>query len=376
MFMPGHADHLALTSPYVSADQLEGVLELLDFANALVLSDHIAIGGVPTVAIHDDSIGTLLRREAERYGHIELVGFGGGVHRIDFDLAPYHKALGVEEFTERLRELRNQRTSAADEQVDALSDSANERQAWSYMMLADKTNADYVAERRFGIPALKTYPNVVKRASPHSYGDFVDDLSKRMSQSASAESVATEVPSFLLEAMRNSESLQGMLGCLRDIWDSAAARHYRDLIRTVRTSAPGSPEWRDAAATLKQEATAAFGNEGMPSRAGLRWAKPTIGLTGIALGTLFTEFKIVSSVLGVALPFAIDEMDKYIRNRSNIFELYKQSLGTDLYQELKRLFPHIAFQREHLAFFLEKRHFGWDRNLEDQLRLAQTARQA
>ncbi len=73
ILLAGHFDQL-LSGSASGFSQLDGVLELLDFANSYVLSDRIAIGGAPVLGVGD--ISWFLHDLAQETQAIEVIGHG------------------------------------------------------------------------------------------------------------------------------------------------------------------------------------------------------------------------------------------------------------------------------------------------------------
>jgi hypothetical protein len=357
MFLPGSSNEL-FSSGATGSSQLDGVLELAQLAEASVLHDELAIAGEPVAQLGD--VGEVLNREATTFKYLNLIGEGD---HYPLNILPYYAASGTVDVSNEYKRLR--KVGAPDSVLKVAGNKANEHQAWSYMMLADALNASYYPEREFGIEAIKTFPDVV-HLSPHDpYGNFKDELRERMARSLHSDGQVSTTPSFFVEALRNAETFEGFIASVRQLHDSAAARHYRELVRTIRFSDPTSAIWRSASTALDKEAKAAFSNEGLPSRNSFRWIKPVVALTSLSLAYLFPPIAGALALPGIVVPTAIDEIDRYIRNRQNIFELYKETDSSDLFAELKRIFPHIKVAREHLTFFMSQKHFGWGKQLDE-----------
>jgi hypothetical protein len=137
---------------------------------------------------------------------------------------------------------------------------------------------------------------------------------------------------------------------------SAAARHYRELVRTVVDEGRPDEERQKALRELEAQQNLAFTKEGMGTRIP-RVFKLSVALSSFAVGYFFPPAAAAPILLELA-----EGIDTWVRNRNNIFEYYAAASYDDLYAELKRLFPHIRFQPDHLAHFLQHRHFGCRRH--------------
>src|ERR1700693_204325 len=97
MFLAGEFEALNSGDGYA---QLDGVLELLNFANSYVLSDHTAIGGALTQ--RRGVISEFLGRHAQESDDIEVIGHGS---QYSWDLLPFEDRSKMDALEGRLEEL-------------------------------------------------------------------------------------------------------------------------------------------------------------------------------------------------------------------------------------------------------------------------------
>jgi hypothetical protein len=353
MFLGSNFDDL-LFSYGSGFAQLDGVLELLNFANNYVLSDRVAIGGAPVLGVGE--ISRFLADLAEETEAIELIGHSP---RYQFDLSPFEDRSRMDILEERIEELARENKEYSPERSQCF-DEINELEARAYILLADAKGAAYIPDRLFGVKALESYSGALDQ-SKHllEHEAFQRQLTEQLRSRPDDDSVTTLVPSFLLEASHNAQNWQGIFAALRDIRDSNAAQHYRDLVCRSQSEDPN--ERRESRTELMRNSRAAFEREGLSGSLN-RWIVPTVGLSAAAIVFLFpTAAPIVGLV--AAVPPVIESLRGWRRNRNNLFEFYNRSVGDDLYDELLRIFPGIKFRRENLWHFLSKRDFGWSQDL-------------
>jgi hypothetical protein len=165
--------------------------------------------------------------------------------------------------------------------------------------------------------------------------------------------IRTLIPSFLFEALKSSETPGGLGPALRDLRYSAAARHYREMVRVMTNEEEPEEQRQSAYRDLDAQVSTAFSKEGLKPRIP-RMFKLTVALSSFAVSLLFPL-----AAVAPLLVEAGEELDRWIRLRNNIFEHYPVASYENLHKELKRLFPSIGFQAQHLAHFLQHRDFGW-----------------
>jgi hypothetical protein len=367
LFLAGACDGLLYNSD--GYWQLDGVLELLEFANSYVLSDHIAIGGAPPTG-H----GEISRFIASLAEHTDAIDFIGESSSYQFDLTPYEDRPRMDSLSKRIKELdlveRNRDPGAGREGDEAERqlyaqrkdsfDELNLLVARAYILLADAHSAAYVPDRMFGVKALERYPEVLNQSTQLRENEtFRRQLVEQLRSRPDDLSVETRVPSFLLDALHAARTWQGAFAALTDMRFSAAAQQYRDLVR--RSDSADLNERREARIELTQNSRSAFEREGLS--AGLnRWIVPTVGLSAAAIAYIFPPAGPIVGLIAAAPPI-IDSIQAWRRDRKNLFEIYNRPIGYDLYDELVRIFPTIKFRRENLQHFLSKRDFGWSEDL-------------
>jgi hypothetical protein len=353
MFLAGAFD--ALTRSGDGYRQLDGVLELLEFANSYVLSDRTAIGGAPVLGIGD--ISTFLGRQARETDAIEVIGHGP---TYSWDLVPFQDRSRMDSLENRLDEL-----DCVDEEEDSAErqrsfEDLNILEAQAYILLADAKGAAYVPDRVFGVQALEHYSEGLDRSQHlREHDAFRQQLTEQLRSRSNDISVITRVPSFLLEALHSARTWEGIFSALSDMRQSTAALHYRDLVRRSRSD--DLNERRESRLELNRASRFAFEKEGLSG--GLnRWIVPTIGLSAAAIAFLFPTAAPAAG-MAAAVPPVIESLRAWLRVRNNLFEFYNRPLGADLYDELMRVFPKIRFRRENLEHFLSKKDFGWSEDL-------------
>jgi hypothetical protein len=353
MFLGSNFDHL-LYSSTSGFTQLDGVLELLNFANNYVLSDRVAIGGALIQGLGE--ISKFLAGLARETKDIEVIGHGP---RYTFDQSPFEDRSRMDFLDERITELSHENKSYSDEERQCF-DEINLLEARAYILLADAVAAAYVPDRLFGVRALESYSGTLDQSTYlQEHETFRRELIDQLRSGSGDDSIVTAVPSFLLEASRNAQNWQGMFAAMRDIRDSDAAQHYRDLVRRSRSDDPNVR--RESRVELVRNSRAAFEREGLSG--GLnRWIVPTVGLSAAAIGFLFPMAAPIFGLVA-AVPPVIESLHGWCRDRNNLFEFYNHPVDSDLYDELSRIFPSIKFHRENLSHFLSKRDFGWSENL-------------
>jgi len=353
MFLAGAFD--ALTRSGDGYRQLDGVLELLEFANSYVLSDRTAIGGAPVLGVGD--ISTFLGRQARETDAIEVIGHGP---TYSWDLVPFQDRSRMDSLENRLDELdRVDQEEYSAERQRSFED-LNILEAQAYILLADAKGAAYVPDRVFGVQALEHYSEGLDRSQHlREHDAFRQQLTEQLRSRPNDISVITRVPSFLLEALHSARTWEGIFSALSDMRQSTAARHYRDLVRHSRSD--DLKERRESRLELTRASRSAFEKEGLSG--GLnRWIVPTIGLSAAAIAFLFPTAAPAAG-MAAAVPPVIESLRAWLRVRNNLFEFYNRPLGTDLYDELMRVFPKIRFRRENLEHFLSKKDFGWSEDL-------------
>lgn len=367
MFLAGACDGLLDNSD--GYQQLDGVLELLEFANSYVLSDRIAIGGAPPMG-HGE-ISRFIADIAEHTDSIDFIGEGSGYQ---FDLIPYEDRPRMDSLSSHIKELdlvernRDRRIGREGDEAERQRyaerahsfDELNLLVARAYILLADAHSAAYVPDRIFGVKALERYPEVLNQSSQLRENEtFRRQLVEQLRSRPDDLSVETRVPSFLLDALHAASTWQGTFSALTDMRFSAAAQQYRDLVR--RSDSPDPNERREARTELARNSRSAFEREGLS--AGLnRWIVPTVGLSAAAVAYLFPPAGPIAGLIAAASP-VIDSIQSWRRDRKNLFEVYNRPIDYDLYDELVRIFPTIKFRKENLQHFLSKRDFGWSEDL-------------
>jgi len=353
MFLAGAFD--ALTRSGDGYRQLDGVLELLEFANSYVLSDRIAIGGASVLGMGD--ISTFVQRQARETDAIEVIGHGP---KYSWDLVPFQDRSRMESLENRIDELdRVDRDEDSAERQRSFED-LNIMEAHAYILLADAKDAAYVPDRVFGVRALEQYSERLDRSQHlREHEAFRQQLTEQLQSNPNDTSVITRVPSFLLEALHAARTWEGMFSALSDIRHSTAARHYRDLVRRSRSE--DLNERRESRLELTRASRSAFEKEGLSG--GLnRWIVPTVGLSAAAIAFMFPTAGSAAGLVA-AVPPLIESLRAWVRVRNNLFEFYNRPLGADLHDELVRVFPKIRFRRENLEHFLAKKDFGWSEDL-------------
>lgn len=331
--------------------QLDGALELMEFADSYVLNDRTAIAGI-TWHGHS-STAEFIESEVQRKGSIETIGYGP---RFDFDITPLDLALDLPKFEKQLNKMKADRQEYTPE-YDALADHARVLQAQSYIMLADREGAVYVPERLYGWKALEAYHQTARRSPHFTVEKFKEQLVSELMLDPHQPGFQVSVPCFLAEALRESHSPTTLWESLRQLRNSASAKKYREMMRVYTSDERSLKEKREAVNEIQATADAMFSGEGLKSRVP-KWAKWTIGLSAGAIGILFPP----AALPALAVPFLLEggeEIDNWLRRRSNIFSIYARTANIDLYSELKRHFPHLKFGPPHLDHFLRERNFGW-----------------
>lgn len=364
LFCPGK--YTALYERHSPYDQLDGVLELLDLADSYVLNDVLAIGGVTrhgrAYASAGNEIRDFLLAESKLNTSVEIVTG----HQLD----PYRKPLGIEKLEEEI----NSFDKLVDEQIEceedpheqaelardfgikrtAMFEEINVREAQAYILLADSLNGTYVPERMFGNKALERYPDIIKHSPHFAQEQFLDGLRKRLSIIHAREgSKKVFTPSFLLEALRASQTQTGITSALRDLRYSSSAENYRSLTRMMIDESRPLDQREKAFRELEKQATSALSHDKLEPRIP-RVFKFTLALTAFAVSFLFPPAAVTPLLIQAG-----EAIDAWVRNRNNIFQFYPLGSHEDLYVELKRLFPAVKFGSDHLAHFLQNRNFGW-----------------
>jgi hypothetical protein len=350
--------------------QLDGVLELLEFANSYVLSDRIAIGGAPPAGI-----GEISRFIATLAKDTDAIEFIGESPRYHLNLLRYEDLPHMDPLSSRIKELdlldQNRDPGAGRELDEARREHRAERErcfdeinllvARAYILLADAHSAAYVPDRIFGVRALERYPEALNQSKQLQENEaFRSRLVEHLRSRPNDISVETRVPSFLLDALHSARTWQGVFSALTDMRFSAAAQDYRDLVR--RSESADLNERREAQTELARNSRSAFEREGLP--AGLnRWIVPTVALSAAAIAYLFPPAAPIAGVVAAAPP-VIDSIQAWLRDRKNLFEIYNRPMDYDLHDELARIFPTLAFRKENLQYFLSKRDFGWSEDLD------------
>jgi hypothetical protein len=352
MFLAGKFN--GLLDNYGGFYQLDGVLELLEFANAYVLSDRVALGGAPSVGL--GQISELIENLTHQDYSVEVIGHS---QQYDFDLTPFEDRHRIDELQTRMKELdRYEPTHSAE--WKSCFDEANTLEARAYILLADARGAAYVPDRIFGVKALEGYSEVLQQSHHlQDHDQFRRKLAEQLQTRPGDQAITTVVPSFLLEACRNAQTWQGVFSALRDIRNSDAAQRYRAL--ALRSNSDIPKERREARVELARNGRFAFERETMPG--GLnRWIVPTVALSSAAIAILFPAAAPIVGFVATVPPL-IESIRGWQRERNNLFEFYNHSIGADLYVELKRIFPAIQFGPENLSHFLSERDFGWSKDL-------------
>jgi len=364
MFMPGKYSSLFGSSKYRLFDQLDGVRELLDIADSYVLNDTTIVRGL---RLHDDNdMRRFLLHETERSDSLEMINDEElrsfqqhlGVYELDsqirqFDESRDHQLSQIEDHRERSDKIRD-----FDVERSSLFDEINDREAQALILFTDNISASYIPERLFGDKALNSYPDLLSKSPHFMTENFAKRLKERLSLIHARDSaIRTLIPSFLFEALKSSETAGGIGSALRDLRYSAAARHYREMVRLMTNEEESEEKRNDAYDDLDAQVNRYFSKEGLKPRIP-RMFKLTVALSAFAVSLLFP--------LAAVAPLLIEageEMDRWIRLRNNIFEHYPVASYENLHTELKRLFPNIGFQAPHLAHFLQHRDFGWSDEL-------------
>jgi hypothetical protein len=365
-------------SPY---SQLDAVAEVLDFANSYVLNDTIAVSGL-SFRLSNNGFAEFVAREAESSDSVEMIGNGS---KYTFDITPFDECLGIPDYENRLNNLDRSRdeyartlksphdpTALEEEMIrnieakyDQLADEARVLQQRSYILLADRLRATYVPERLYGKKALESYTTSLPQVVHSTEEEFRKRLASELESLASPNDLEVHVPSFFVEALRQSETMDGIWRALRDLRYSKAAETYRSLARIVVDDSRSLNERRNARQELKGRADAVFTGDSLKSRIP-RSVKFVVGMSSALVGVLIPATAIFAASAPVMIE-ALDGVDQWFRKRANMFEIYKQIEETDLFAELKRLFPTISFGPDHLAYFLKERNFGWPKVLDQDL---------
>lgn len=325
IFLAGACDWLL--QPSDGYTQLDGVLELLEFANSYVLSDHIAIGGAPPAG--NGEISRFIATLAKNTDAIEFIGEGP---RYQFDLLRYEDRPHMDLLVSRIKELdlveRNRDPGAGREWDEAERQRYAERErcfdelnllvARAYILLADAHSAAYVPDRIFGVRALERYPEALNQSAQLRENEtFRNHLVEQLRSRPDDISVETRVPSFLLNALHAGRTWQGVFSALADMRFSAAAQHYRDLVR--RSESADLNERREARIELTRNSRAAFRREGLSADLN-RWIIPTVGLSAAAVAYLFPPASPIAGLVAAAPP-VIDSIQAWLRDRKNLFEI-------------------------------------------------------
>ena len=365
MFVPGNYE--ALYSRDSVYAQLDGVLELLDIADNYVLNDTTVFGGVTLHSpVDDNHIREFLLREADSSDAVEIVT-GDDLKTLREHLGANDLGSQIEEF-DRYAEQQIKQTEDIEAQSNLRRDfglarrpmfeELNVLEAQAYILLADRMNASYIPERLFGYKAIEKYPNIIRKSPHFAKQEFIKKLKDRLSVIHATEATTkTLVPSFLLEALRASQTSAGMCSALQDLRYSSSAVSYRELVRAMVDENKPEEERHKAFRELEAYLNSALAQEGLQARTP-RVFKLTIALSAFAVSYLFPPAAIAPLLIEIG-----EELDLWIRRRNNIFEHYPAASYAELYTELKRLFPSIRFKAEHLGHFLEHRNFGWSDEL-------------
>lgn len=382
LFVPGRfSDLFSSRNPY---SQLDAIGEILDFANCYVLNETVAVSGLSFGFSQNSENGfaKFVKLEIESSGTVESVGQGS---RYKLDITPFDESLNIPEYEKQLKEmdrateeyeltlvdcidptpfeadqLRNMKA-----EYNRLANEARVLQQQSYILLADRLHATYVPERLYGRKAIESYPKALRQAVHSTEEEFRKRLSSEVGSLASPEDLEVHVPSFFVEALRESETRDGIWHALRDLRYSKAAEAYRSIVKVVVDDNKPIKERQSARLELQGQADAIFSGESLKSRIP-RSVKFVVGLSSTVVGVLIPATAIFAGAAPVLVE-GIDAVDQWLRKRANIFDIYAQSVEVNLFSELKRLFPSISFEAGHLAHFLKERNFGFSEELERDL---------
>lgn len=245
---------------------------------------------------------------------------------------------------------------------DQLFEEANVCEARAHLALADSKDSIYIPDRYFGVKALESYPRILERTPHFGKEQFLKQMKDKLDRIHSLDPpIKSSIPSFLFDALASSESTRGIASALRELRYSDAARYYRELARTGINITLTVKERLKALNEIEEMADSAFKQEGLEPRV-TRSFKFTVALTSAAVAYFFPGAAPVAAGTPLLIE-AAEQLDHWIRQRTNIFQHYPVASYENLFQELKRLFPGIRFKQEHLAHFLQNRNFGWSKDI-------------
>jgi hypothetical protein len=356
MWMGGHYGSL-FDPTYRWLDvELDGVRELMELADSYVLNEFTLIAGsgrrdpdpIESFFQNDSAITLVPEKDVDRFR--EGLGVLGLSEQLRSDDARYetesrllNDPIAQSDLSNRYREPRL-----------AKFNEVNTREALAYLYYADSENAAYIPERQFGFAAIERYGKALP-SGPWGTTAFRSAIAARFGDSNQMPLTQHLVPSFLLEALRSASRPDGILATLRDLRSSDAATHYRTAVQVLADPATPTRRRADLAEELKLAAT----REGLQPRVP-RALKLTVALSSLALGLIFPAVKPFAPAGAAAIQLA-EIVDVWMRRRTNIFWRYEAGSYEDLFVELKRIFPHIRFTDQQLAFFLDNLNFGWPR---------------
>lgn len=344
-------------SPYRVDEELDGVLEALQFANSFVLNDVTVVGGLfaTSLELAENGMERFLKEELAK-GTVETAGYG---RQYSFDIQPYDAAVDLPAVLEQIE------SAGEGAGHGPLGEAARVLQQTTFILLADALTGCYVPERLYGMRALEKYPHIAAELRHKHVANFKVKFEEKLNDLPPVlNGLAVQTPCFLTEALRNTHSPDGVWKTLREIRDSRAARRYRKLMGIVIDEMKPGKERIQAAEELAKDMDAAFSGDGLASRVPLS-VKLTVGLSAGAVAVLVPAV----ALLGL-LPVAVeagDAFDQWLRRRANLFEHLSRAAETDLYAELRRVFGNIHFDAGHLQHFLRNKDFGWSDELWNRL---------
>jgi hypothetical protein len=379
LFVPGRfSDLFSSRYPY---GQLDAIGEILDFANCYVLNDAVTVSGL-SFRFSDNSFGKFVETEIESSDSVETVGYGA---QYKFDITPFDESLKIPDYETQLKDMDRateefkltvenlvdpapfeaEQIRSMEADYSSLADEARVLQQQSYIWLADRLQATYVPERLYGRKALESYPKALRQAAHSTEEEFRKRLSSEVESLVSLDDLEVHVPSFFVEALRESQTIDGIWHALRDLRYSQAAETYRSLVRVVVDDNKPIRERQSARRELQAQADAIFSGESLKSRIP-QSVKFVIGLSSAVVGVLIPTTAILAGAAPVLVE-GLETVDQWLRRRANIFWIYSQAREANLFSELRRLFPSISFEAGHLDHFLKERNFGWSEALERDL---------
>jgi hypothetical protein len=230
------------------------------------------------------------------------------------------------------------------------------------MLLSDYMSCDFVLQGMAAVHALRTYRQFLiqlsrtmpsRRPFHPEFRDFRNRFKEIMRSPVSYEQMQTlKSPSFLLEALRQSDSPAGVFHVLREFRYSAPATRYRNANRTRHFGA--NPKVRVAAqAELRGDLEESFSAVGLKSRVP-QWAISSVSLSSAAIALLFHGLAPAATLTVPALLTGDYTSQLWFGQRRNVFTNFFAEEG-DLYTELHRIWGPLLCTREQLASALAER---------------------